>query len=85
MKFIPLVLLSLFSCTLLAQDFEQALCSSAATILKPEFTAGVRDTVPTYGGLNAYLLDGGNLLKMPAPQGARVGRCLSGEPYPSDL
>jgi hypothetical protein len=43
--------------TLLAQDFEEPPVLSAAAILKPEFTAGVRDAVPTYGGRNGYLID----------------------------
>jgi len=48
--------------TLLAQDaFEQPPTLSAAAILKPEFAAGpgftVRDTVPTYAGRNAYVID----------------------------
>jgi hypothetical protein len=42
---------------LFAQDFEEAPVLRAATILKPEFAAGVRDAVPTYGGRNGYMID----------------------------
>ena len=51
-------LLFLLPFTLLAQDaFEEPPVLSAAAILKPEFAAGVRDTVPTYGGRNGYMID----------------------------
>ena len=60
MKKIALLLLLPF--TLLAQDaFEQPPILSAAAILQPEIAVGdgynVRDTVPTYAGRNAYLID----------------------------
>src|SRR5678815_5861719 len=50
-------LLAFLPITLLAQDFEEAPTLSAAAILKPEFAAGVRDPVPTYGGRNGYMID----------------------------
>jgi hypothetical protein len=50
-------LLFLLPFTLLAQEFEEPPVLSAAAILQPEFAAGVRDAVPTYGGRNAYLID----------------------------
>jgi hypothetical protein len=52
-----IALLLLLPITLLAQDFEEAPVLSAAAILKPEFAAGVRDPVPTYGGRNGYMID----------------------------
>jgi hypothetical protein len=56
MKTTALLLLLPFS--LLAQDgFEQPPTLSAAAILKPEFAAGVREPVPTYGGRNGYMID----------------------------
>lgn len=56
MKITALLLLVPF--TLFAQgDFEEPPTLSAATILKPEFAAGVRDPVPTYGGRNGYMID----------------------------
>jgi hypothetical protein len=50
-------LLLLAPITLFAQDFEEAPVLSASAILKPEFTKGVREAVPTYGGRNGYMID----------------------------
>ena len=57
-----IALLFLLPLSLLAQDaYEQPPTLSAAAILKPEFAAGAgfttRDSVPTYGGRNGYMID----------------------------
>jgi hypothetical protein len=50
-------LLLLLPFTLVAQDFEEPPVLSAPAILRPEFAAGVREPVPTYGGRNGYVID----------------------------
>ena len=58
MKMKTTALLLLLTSTLLAQDaFEEPPVLSAAAILQPEFAAGVREAVPTYGGRNGYMID----------------------------
>lgn len=58
MKMKATILLLLLTSTLLAQDaFEEPPVLSAAAILQPEFAAGVREAVPTYGGRNGYMID----------------------------